>query len=384
MAEEAGGFFARLALNTDEASFSRGIGKIGDVAEGLKGLLVAGAGLAGLTLSFKALIDAASEQAKLGQMALSLGMSATNLQNWSAAVRIAGSNADSFVSSISNLNQKMVDLRAFGEKPGDKFWIAVRGIGVNPNSMLGMNNDQRIAALMKGAENLAKTGPLGLQNAQTFLREAMGQSAVDLLLKARQNGVSVQSLYNRGAAASFTNGSDMTGAAKGIVELNQAAETMKGAFNLFSTDVMKDLTPALKTLNGWLMDHKEDIKAMIDGLAQLTAAILIFAGSTLGKILGAAGAELSFLTAKTPEEKKKAAETAGTFGYSMAYAIAGLIPGLREKMDTPEHEEKYLQSNEGKRLLELSRKLEITINDRTQGGISATGGKSLDLTGMIR
>ena len=167
----------------------------------------------------------------------------------------------------------------------------------------------------------------------------------------------------------------MAGAAQGMTEMNQAAETFKGAFNLFSDEVMKDLTPSLKTLNGWLTDHKEDIKALIDGLARLTAAIMMFAGSTLGKLLGAGGAEMSYLTAKTPEEKKRAAETAGTFGYSMAYAIAGLIPGLREKMQTPEHEEKYLQSNEGKRLLELSRKLEITINDRTQGGITATGGQ---------
>ncbi len=381
MAEEAGGFYARLALNTDEASFSRGIGKIGDVAKGLKGLLVAGAGLAGLTLSFKALVDAASEQAKLGQMALSLNMSASNLQNWSEAIRIAGSDAGAFAASIGALNQKMVDLRAFGEKPGDKFWIAVHGLGVNPNAMLNMSNDQRIAALMKGAENLSKTNP---QFAQTYLREALGQSAVDLLNRARQTGTSVSDFYRRGAASSFTGGGEMAGAAQGMTEMNQAAETFRGAFNLLSDDLMKDLTPALKTLNGWLTDHKADIKALIDGLARLTAAILIFAGSTLGKLLGAAGADLSYLTAKTPEEKKRAAETAGTFGYSMAYAIAGLIPGLREQMQTPEQEEKYLQSNEGKRLLELSRKLEITINDRTQGGITETGGKSLDLTGQAR
>ena len=279
MAEEAGGFYARLALNTDEASFSRGIGKIGDVASGLKGLLVAGAGLAGLTLSFKALLDAASEQANLGQMALSLNMSASNLQNWSEAIRIAGADAGAFASSVGVLNQKMVDLRAFGEKPGDKFWIAVHGLGVDPNAMLTMTNGQRIAALMKGAENLSKTNP---QFAQTYLREALGQSAVNLLTRSMQTGVSVSEFYQKGAAASFTGGSDMTGAAKGMTELRQSAETMKGAFNLFSDRVLTDLTPSLKDLNAWLVDNKESIASLVKSLADLTAAILTLTGIFLG------------------------------------------------------------------------------------------------------
>ena len=146
-------------------------------------------------------MDAASEQANLGQMALSLNMSASNLQNWSEAIRIAGADAGAFASSVGVLNQKMVDLRAFGEKPGDKFWIAVHGLGVDPNAMLTMTNGQRIAALMKGAENLSKTNP---QFAQTYLREALGQSAVNLLTRSMQTGVSVSEFYQKGAAASFT------------------------------------------------------------------------------------------------------------------------------------------------------------------------------------
>lgn len=283
MAEEVGGFFASLKLNTDEASFSRGAGKISDLAGGLKGLLLAGAGLAGLTLSFKALIDAASEQAKLGQMALSLGMSADNLQNWSAAIRIAGSDADSFVSSISNLNKKMVDLAAFGEKPGDKFWIAVHGIGVNPSAMLNMNNDQRIKALMQGAEKLAHTGPQGLQNAQTFLREALGQSGVDLLTKAMQNKTTVADLYNRGASSQYTTGRDMQGAAQGVTQWNQSVETLRSVFNLFSDTVMKNLAPSLKGLNDWLLANKDEITQLTKALADFATAVLQLLGSAVFK-----------------------------------------------------------------------------------------------------
>jgi hypothetical protein len=280
VAEEVGGFFASLKLNTDEASFSRGAGKISDLAGGLKGLLLAGAGLAGLTLSFKALIDAASEQAKLGQMAMYLGMSADNLQNWRAAIRTAGSDADSFVAAIGNLNAKMVGLRAYGEAPNDKFWIAVHGLGVDPNAMLNMSNDQRVRALMQGAEKLYGKNP---QNAQRYLEDTLGKSSVDLLLRARQNKTTVSDLYNRGASSQYTTGRDMQGAAQGVTQWNQSVETLRSVFNLFSDTVMKNLAPSLKGLNDWLLANKDEITQLTKALADFATAVLQLLGSAVFK-----------------------------------------------------------------------------------------------------
>ena len=398
MAEEVGGFFASLKLNTDEASFSRGAGKISDLAGGLKGLLLAGAGLAGLTLSFKALLDAASEQAKLGQMALSLGMSADNLQNWSAAVRIAGGDADAFVSSISNLNQKMVDLRAFGDKPGDKFWIAVRGLGVNPNSMLNMNNDQRIAVLMKGAEKLAHTGPQGLQNAQTFLREALGQSGVGLLTKAMQNKTTVADLYARGAGSQFTTGADMAGASKGMTEWNQSVETLKSVFNLFSDTVMRELAPSLKGLNAWLTANKGEIAKFTKAMADLATVLLQLLGSAVFKSMDVAMNASAASSAKLGSTDQRMSSIG--MERSAQALLSGILPKALNEAITKSLDESEAAARAGRGVTStgpewgvlsmlidaLKGGQKIVIEDRTSGGVKAStpAAAALDTVGQAR
>lgn len=169
-----GGFFASLALTTDENSFKKGLGILNSFANlGKTGIV----GVAGLGAAFVALgTSTANSMTKLDATAKQLGLNAMVLDNWQNAVRLAGGDADSFTSSLMTMNEAFRNLK-IGEVKED--FIKATGMsGADFSKLQSMNNDQRIRTIWSALEKVQDPG-----KQQALIQKIFGQGGVDLFTR---------------------------------------------------------------------------------------------------------------------------------------------------------------------------------------------------------
>ncbi len=171
--------------------------------------------------------------------------------------------------------------------------------------------------------------------------------------------------YQRGL--SFETGAQADAGGKGVMALNNVKTGLGNAGQAFSSQFMADIQPALKEIGDWMHSHPDEIASLTKGLADLTAAIVILAGGLGINVLGMGAGLFSFFNAKTPDQKTAALSLMEKSDYKFAYALAGLVPGLREKMDTPAEHDKASASNELNRLRALNR-LQVEVTVKTPDG----------------
>ena len=286
MAENAGGFFASLKLMTDEGSFTRGVGHVKSLADKLAGLVAWGAGLAGVALGLKGVINAAAEHGKIAITAEKLNMTTKNLEAWRTVIHQAGGDANGFTSSLEALHNKLVDLDK-GIDPGGMFAQNLeRGLKLNMGAILKMSPEQAMRTIMEaGEERIRNTRSRkdvkGEDLAKSAVEQLAGSDALNRVLWDVRLNKSLGGSLGRAGASVYTNERTTTKSFEGLGELNLLTDKLKSAFAALSEEVMKNLLPYLKRLNIYLETHQKEIKDFIESVGKAAEAIAKWAEGIL-------------------------------------------------------------------------------------------------------
>jgi hypothetical protein len=290
VAEEVGGFYVSLKALVDEASFRKGISGVESLANGLKGLLIGGAALAGIAFSIKSIVESASKQGQMLITAQQVNMSASALSQWEGVLAHVGGSMDAFSGAAGRMNEEFLKMDFGGKPPSDDFFLALGQLGIDVQKLKGEDSNARMQDIMSHA--LSYKGPGGTDYARVLIRQLGGgmpglESIFDYLQVSPKE--SFGSIWAQSGREQYTNPASTKGALEGSTALRDLQTTLGSIFTLFSSDVMKALAPALKSLNAWLTDpeNKANISAMIKGMADLTAAILKWTGGTIANVLNA-------------------------------------------------------------------------------------------------
>lgn len=277
MAEDVGGFFARLSLKTDKESFDRGSGALVEILGGLKGLLGTAAGMAGITASLKGMYDAAS---KMGQLMITgdyLGMSADAITAWSGAVNEAGGSAEGFVNSVKTMHRNLVDLYALGKENDPMFTNLALLLGKtrSVDQFMKESTNQQVWDLMQAARTSKDP-----QKAYTYLLNLLGPDALKTIQYSRLTGKTLPQMYGEAGARDYATDRTRMGALAGTGEVRNLFDNMTGIWDAFSALAMSDAGPRIKKLNEWLRANHENISKGIDvavGVGELLIDLTNFA-----------------------------------------------------------------------------------------------------------
>jgi hypothetical protein len=278
--EDVGGFFASLKLQTDDASFQRGIGALSGIAGGLKGLLTGGAALAGISLGLRGIIDAANKQGQLLLQGDYLGMSADAISAWSGAVNEAGGSAAGFNESVKSMHRSLVQLYAQG-KTNDQMFLNLglllekSGSGISVDKFMGMGTNQQVMTLMNAARNFPDK-----QKGYEYLLSLLGPDALKTVQYSRVTGKGLQQMYSDALTRIYTGDQTRMGALKGTAEVRNLFDNMSGIWEGFSALAMSDSASRIKQINEWLKTNHENIQKGIDvavGLGEMLMDLTSFA-----------------------------------------------------------------------------------------------------------
>lgn len=264
-----GGFFASLALLTDEDSFKKGIGALTAVGEigkkGAVGVLALGGAMIGLGAA------TANSMTKLAAMAKQLGMNALTLDNWQNAVKLAGGDSEAFTASIVNMNEAFRNLK-IGEVKED--FIKATGMsGADFSKLQGMNNDQRLRAIWGALSNVTDPG-----KQQALVQKIFGAGGVDLLSRMQLQGTTLNQLYNQAAAMNPNTQSDYDAAVKGAQDNASIMVSFEKTIAKLGIEIEKALLPELDAFAAWLRNNKDELTAFSVAVGNITASLVTFLG----------------------------------------------------------------------------------------------------------
>lgn len=264
-----GGFFASLKLVTDENSFRQGIGVLEKFPSKLKGLAVGAAGLAAGMVALAT--STATAMTKLDAQARTLGMSARTLDNWRGAVGLAGGDADSFVSSMVNMNEAFRNLK-IGEVKTD-FITATGMSGADFSKLQGMNNDQRLRTIWSALDRVADT-----QKQQALREKIFGAGGVELASLLQAKGTSLFGLYNQAASLNPLSDADYASAIEGDKKQREIAQALEKTFQNLGIKIEQALLPALTKLAEWFGSHQKELDDFATAVGNATSSVIAFFG----------------------------------------------------------------------------------------------------------
>ena len=290
MAENVGGFFASLSLQSDKNSFSQGIASLKDVAGGLANLLKAGLGLGAAAAGTAAyLATIVNAQAKIPVSAAGVKMSAVEFASLSASMGIAGYSADDLMGSLKTLNDQIEGLRQ-----GDPaFEATATKFGMLSGDFKKLQSEggvQRLIDVMNAADSYAQKPGNTQQGAALLVEKILGGAGRNFYTWL--SGTSLDQILGMGRSATLMTGADFTKAMAFSEQLGRLTQDLKGALNLFATDVLSQFTPDLKALGDYVVAHRAEITATIKEWASNFGDFLKNLGpvaNAMLKVLDAAG-----------------------------------------------------------------------------------------------
>jgi hypothetical protein len=366
--EEVGGFFASLKLMTDEGSFQKGEAKLANMGEKLGSMVRWAAGLFGLAEGIKSIVSAATAAQEVAASAFRFNMSFSDLKAWGNAWQEVGGTVEQVESMMGRMARMQTDIFALGRGQSNQSLEDMAWLGLNPGDAKTKTTEQLATEIIQGVLNKYR-GAKSDSERQKALRlgEGLAPEANTWIIEALKNGWNVDSKLNYQRGLSFETGAQADAGGKGVMALNNVKTGLGNAGQAFSSQFMADIQPALKEIGDWMHSHPDEIASLTKGLADLTAAIVILAGGLGINVLGMGAGVFSFFNAKTPDQKTAALSLMEKSDYKFAYALAGLVPGLREKMSTPAEHDKASASNELNRLRALNR-LQVEVTVKTPDG----------------
>ena len=341
MADEIGGYFARLRLIVDQEDFNQGIRSLSMLTMEVKqtsdksvaakdnwatfmnGLATSIYTIKNVAAALKDMYGAMVGTNKLtfaqSNAAAGMGIGAKDFQgilNGGSAVGISPAVTQA---SLQAFKKEMSDIRATGNlNTGQGAAQALLGLHIADESK--KSPQQGVTDIVDAALARAKKdGDPG--EARVLLSKAAGGAAAlaESMFDALRNPVTqarglhkAEDVFNRGNSLNFMTNGGITGASQYTLSLD-ALNTATGSIGKEAAgDIGGALAPLNDTLTKWLLDHKDEIISDIQGIAGGVARIVSFLDSLVHK--------------ETPEEtvKRKARDDEHELYTKWAHGEGGL------------------------------------------------------------
>ena len=276
MAQEVGGFFVSIKALVDEGSFRKGISGVNDLANGLKGLLLGGAALFGISASIKSILESATAQGQMLITAQEVNMSADAIAHWQGVMAEAGGDSKAFIESLKQMNREFVNMKYGTGEVSTKFLQSLGFLRLNPAQLMDEDSDQRAKDILDAARKMSIAGQ-SPQQAMALTGDLLGTQGQQLLgyLMLPQNlNKTVESMY--GQAGKRIYNPNRAGAEGAMSDFRKIGNAGENAWNAFSAELMTKLKPTLDKLLAWIEGHQGDIEKIVNGMASLTAALVEF------------------------------------------------------------------------------------------------------------
>jgi hypothetical protein len=272
VAEELPGFWVRLKMQSDEASFAKGIQNLSGVANALKAIgtaIIAGKIAQEIT-------KLAEATAKSNLTAFFAAMDPTQLQLWSLVMARAGQDAVSFTSALTDLNTQFVRLTTEGDKLPDKTAKALGLLGLDVTKEMGRSGQQRGEDILNAAQ--AYSAALGntaasQQSAAQLVNDLLGQAGSNYYVWMEKSKTSLAEQMKLAGGLNYQTPGATTGVMGAVADLNSLKATWQSIKAELSSRIMIAADPAFKELMKYLVDNKDAIIGAITSIAQVSGEL---------------------------------------------------------------------------------------------------------------
>jgi len=253
---DIGGFFVSLGLNPDKNSFETGNKLIDGVANSFN-KLIGTARNAAVVLASTALASGAMASQELHTSQI-IGTTTEKLNLWRAAAKIAGADANGLVGAISKLGNVMnhltIDgsgLEAYSEQLGK--------LQIGFNELEGMDPADAMKTIIERAQaQLDGTDETKLR-ITTIVGDILGDAGQQLFVDLNRQGISIGNFLAGVGRTQFETEQDKKDAAAFVTETRYIKEQVTSLTKLFGDNIARELTPYVKELKDWLLEHGPDI-----------------------------------------------------------------------------------------------------------------------------
>lgn len=254
--QSLGDFFLRLGILPDKNSFETGNKLIDSVSNSMFKLMGTARNTAAV-LATTAIITGKIESAEL-KTASALGISTKALDTWKAALKIAGGDANAFISSMSALDTKLAKLRIDGTM--DKGLATNLGLlGLNYGEIAEMDADTRTQKIIEAAKMLDDQ-----KKASIIVGDILGSAGRDFYEYMRLTGQSLNQVLGKAEGSIFTDENSKLDALGFTTEWNTFKTSTESILARIGSDLGKELEGPLSKANEWINKNGDKIIAGID------------------------------------------------------------------------------------------------------------------------
>lgn len=295
---DIGGFFVSLGLAIDKNSWETGNKLIDGMGNSLN-KLIGTARNASVVLAGTA-IATGSIESQVYKFSQAIGVSTETIDLWKTSAKLAGVDANSLISSMARVSEVMsrmkidgAGLQEFTTKLGE-LGIVVNDVDIE--KMLNMTPDELMKDVLDKAQTALKNG-YKMSDVSLIVKDILGDAGQQLLIELDRQGKSMDQLLKDAGKIIYTDSGTNKESQEFMEQVRITKTFSENISKLLGSDIAKSLTPAITTLNEWLITHGEDIK---DSMVNLAGAIEKVVGKTV-----------DFITDdKTKEKTKKTVDAA--------------------------------------------------------------------------
>ena len=314
---DIGGFFVSLGLNPDKNSFETGNRLIDGVTNSFN-KLIGTARNAAVVLASTAMASGAMASQEIHTSEV-IGTTTEKLNLWRAAAKIAGADANGLVGAIGKLGNVMNHLTIDGSGL-DAYQEQLGKLQIGINELEGMDPADAMKTIIERAQaQLDGTNETKLR-ITTIVGDILGDAGQQLFVDLQRQGTTIGEFLSGVGKTQFETNQDKLDAAEFVTEARFIKEEVTSLTKLFGDSIARELTPYVKELKEWLLEHGPDI-------AEFLRVLSTNVGKLVEKIVGIGQAAAPTAKKVITSAKDSVVGTAqGT-----ADMVSGIVTGDLEK-----------------------------------------------------
>lgn len=275
---DLGGLFLKLGLDLDKNSFETGNKMIDGLTTNFSKLMGM-ARNAAVVLAGTAIASGTVESATY-KTAQALGISTESLDEWKAAAKIAGVNANSLVNSMGQLGSTLSHIQIDG-RGLEEYSKRLQELGLGITDLKDKEGNWLKAdaaykkIIGKAQSDYSKANSdEERQLVITKVGDVLGGEAQGLFTELVRKNISIDELLRKADSTIFTTESDNINGQNFLTEFNTLRGSIESLSKLFGDDIARELTPAIQSINEWLSTNGESIKNALNKIAGITGDVV--------------------------------------------------------------------------------------------------------------
>jgi hypothetical protein len=329
VAEELPGFWVKLKMVSDEASFSKGIQNLSGVASALKA--IGAALLAGKVA--QEITRLAEATAKSNITAFFAALDPTQLQTWALVLGRAGEDAVAFTSALTALNAEFVRLK-LGDPLSTKTAKALGLLGLDVTREMGRSGQQRGEDILNAAQAYsAKMGNTdkAQQEAAQLVKDLLSDAGANYYVWMEKNRTSLADQMKIIQGLNFQTPGATAGVMDPVANLNTLKATWNSMKAEFASKFMITISPDLLALLDFIKKNHKEIESGISAIATALGKLAVAIPSESIRAITFMFSMLNF-----PGQALKGGMSAGLAAASVfdkAMSVLMFTPGMKKAMN---------------------------------------------------